>query len=180
MQHLTWTIPLNSHLMKTRTRQFNADPHPGNYKFHEDGRVTFLDHGCVQEANQQKRDEGVATHYAACVRDHAAFEAASRRMLKLRGGVFEEAALEYLHEAFKPQTQSPYRIERHYVAGLAKRFKEIFNVARSSKDDSYVPFDEGVFFFNRLQFGFYSVLARLDVEVDYATNELAFLPKPEA
>jgi hypothetical protein len=29
---------------------------------------------------------------------------------------------------------------------------------------------------NRLQFGFYSVLARLDVRVDYAKVERAFLP----
>ena len=29
---------------------------------------------------------------------------------------------------------------------------------------------------NRLKFGFYSVLARLDVEVDYAKVETAFLP----
>ncbi|MCU1490482.1 MAG: AarF/ABC1/UbiB kinase family protein, partial [Acidimicrobiaceae bacterium] len=27
---------------------FNADPHPGNYLFHEDGSVTFLDFGCVK------------------------------------------------------------------------------------------------------------------------------------
>ena len=26
----------------------NADPHPGNYLFHEDGAVTFLDFGCVK------------------------------------------------------------------------------------------------------------------------------------
>lgn len=26
---------------------FNADPHPGNYLFHDDGTVTFLDFGCV-------------------------------------------------------------------------------------------------------------------------------------
>ncbi|MCA1821961.1 MAG: AarF/ABC1/UbiB kinase family protein [Pseudonocardia sp.] len=26
---------------------FHADPHPGNYLFHEDGAVTFLDFGCV-------------------------------------------------------------------------------------------------------------------------------------
>ncbi|WP_438016000.1 AarF/ABC1/UbiB kinase family protein [Sorangium sp. So ce315] len=26
-----------------------ADPHPGNYRFHEDGRVTILDFGCVKE-----------------------------------------------------------------------------------------------------------------------------------
>ena len=25
----------------------NADPHPGNYLFHDDGRVSFLDFGCV-------------------------------------------------------------------------------------------------------------------------------------
>lgn len=27
---------------------FNADPHPGNYLFHADGTVTFLDFGCVK------------------------------------------------------------------------------------------------------------------------------------
>jgi predicted unusual protein kinase regulating ubiquinone biosynthesis (AarF/ABC1/UbiB family) len=26
----------------------HADPHPGNYLFHEDGRVSFLDYGCVK------------------------------------------------------------------------------------------------------------------------------------
>ncbi|HET6873764.1 MAG TPA: AarF/ABC1/UbiB kinase family protein [Acidimicrobiales bacterium] len=27
---------------------FNADPHPGNYLFHDDGTVSFLDFGCVR------------------------------------------------------------------------------------------------------------------------------------
>ena len=27
---------------------FNGDPHPGNYKFHHDGSVTFLDFGLVK------------------------------------------------------------------------------------------------------------------------------------
>jgi len=27
---------------------FNADPHPGNYLFHDNGEVTFLDFGCVK------------------------------------------------------------------------------------------------------------------------------------
>jgi predicted unusual protein kinase regulating ubiquinone biosynthesis (AarF/ABC1/UbiB family) len=31
-----------------RLQAFNADPHPGNYHFHEDGSVTFLDFGCVK------------------------------------------------------------------------------------------------------------------------------------
>lgn len=31
-----------------RLRLFNADPHPGNYLFGDDGTVTFLDFGCVR------------------------------------------------------------------------------------------------------------------------------------
>jgi len=31
-----------------RFGMFNADPHPGNYLFHDDGTVTFLDYGCVK------------------------------------------------------------------------------------------------------------------------------------
>jgi predicted unusual protein kinase regulating ubiquinone biosynthesis (AarF/ABC1/UbiB family) len=32
----------------TRHGAFNGDPHPGNYKFHHDGSVTFLDYGLVK------------------------------------------------------------------------------------------------------------------------------------
>lgn len=31
-----------------RARVFNGDPHPGNYRFHRDGRVSFLDFGLVK------------------------------------------------------------------------------------------------------------------------------------
>ncbi|TSE01633.1 AarF/ABC1/UbiB kinase family protein [Skermania sp. ID1734] len=31
-----------------RFGMFHADPHPGNYLFHDDGTVTFLDFGCVK------------------------------------------------------------------------------------------------------------------------------------
>ena len=37
------------------------------------------------------------------------------------------------------------------------------------------PMPEGILFMNRLQFGFFSVRARLDVAVDYAAIEAAFL-----
>src|SRR5262249_38321665 len=31
-----------------RMHEFNADPHPGNYAFHDDGSVSFLDFGSVK------------------------------------------------------------------------------------------------------------------------------------
>jgi hypothetical protein len=42
-----------------------------------------------------------------------------------------------------------------------------------AKDRSFVPPPDGIIFMNRLQFGFYSVLARLDVDADYRGVEEA-------
>src|SRR5436853_111476 len=36
-----------------RFGMFNADPHPGNYLFHDDGTVTFLDFGCVKRLSPE-------------------------------------------------------------------------------------------------------------------------------
>ncbi|HZN12802.1 MAG TPA: AarF/ABC1/UbiB kinase family protein [Acidimicrobiales bacterium] len=38
-----------------RFGMFNADPHPGNYLFHDDGTVTFLDFGCVKRLSPAAR-----------------------------------------------------------------------------------------------------------------------------
>lgn len=40
-----------------RLNAFNADPHPGNYLFHEDGSVTFLDFGCVKRFDTGQLDQ---------------------------------------------------------------------------------------------------------------------------
>jgi predicted unusual protein kinase regulating ubiquinone biosynthesis (AarF/ABC1/UbiB family) len=37
---------------------FNADPHPGNYLFHADGSVTFLDFGCVKRFDERQIEGG--------------------------------------------------------------------------------------------------------------------------
>lgn len=37
-------------------RVFSADPHPGNYIFHEDGSVSFLDFGCVKRFDREEVD----------------------------------------------------------------------------------------------------------------------------
>jgi len=47
---------------------FNADPHPGNYFFHDDGLVTFLDFGCVQPISPTHRTHARAMHRAAIAR----------------------------------------------------------------------------------------------------------------
>jgi len=50
-----------------RRSAFNADPHPGNYLFHEDGTVSFLDFGSVKRLRRD-RIEMLVTIYRECLR----------------------------------------------------------------------------------------------------------------
>ncbi len=50
-------------------RLFHADPHPGNYLFHEDGGVTVLDFGCVKRFPASMVAFMVAVSQAAVDRD---------------------------------------------------------------------------------------------------------------
>ncbi|MGH2912888.1 MAG: ABC1 kinase family protein, partial [Solirubrobacteraceae bacterium] len=47
---------------------FHADPHPGNYLFHDDGSVSFLDFGCVTRLRREQVDAIIAIG-RACMRD---------------------------------------------------------------------------------------------------------------
>jgi predicted unusual protein kinase regulating ubiquinone biosynthesis (AarF/ABC1/UbiB family) len=47
---------------------YNADPHPGNYLFHDDGSVSFLDFGCVKRLEREQVDMMIAIG-RACMRD---------------------------------------------------------------------------------------------------------------
>lgn len=156
---------------------FNADPHPGNYFFLPDGRVTFIDFGCVQPLSDARRRMATAIHLAAHARDHAAFADASRDLLRLKGGAYEPRAIAYLETCFRPLFESPFRMDRAFVVELVDSMKMLIFDFRKGQDDGYVPLPDGMFFINRLQFGFYSLIARLDAEVDYVAVEKEFLPE---
>ncbi len=47
---------------------FNADPHPGNYLFHDDGSVSFLDFGCVKRLQREQVDAMIEVG-RVCMRD---------------------------------------------------------------------------------------------------------------
>lgn len=158
-------------------KMFNADPHPGNYFFDPDheGRVTFLDFGCVLPLGGMRHQEGTEMHRAALVRDEARFRRAAVRMLETRGGRYEELATGFARRCFDPLFHSPYRMTRTYSASLFNDMKSMALETRKLKD--FVPMPAEILFLNRLQFGFYSVLARLDAEVDYAEVERGYVPQ---
>jgi predicted unusual protein kinase regulating ubiquinone biosynthesis (AarF/ABC1/UbiB family) len=156
---------------------FNADPHPGNYFFHEKGAVTFIDFGCVQPLEEWHREGAVDLHLAAMMRDEKLFTKRCAVFLGTKGGVYEDELVAFVRMCFTPLFSSPFRMTRPFATELVERFKETGVKVRKLKDDEISPMPADFFFMNRLQFGFYSVLARLDVEVDYSAVERAFLPK---
>lgn len=161
-------------------RMFNADPHPGNFHFFEDGRIGFLDFGCVQEITPRHRAGILRAHRAAGYRDRDAFAAAVSDMLGAEGPQYDEyrrLIVDYMHHALSPVFSSPFRITREFSAGVIESFRSMGLRFAKLPKKSYVAMPPGILFLNRLQFGFYSILARLDVEVDYAEVEQAFLER---
>lgn len=153
---------------------FNADPHPGNYLFQPDGRVVFLDFGCIQPILPTNLELARSLHCAALSRDERWFAETARQLLQTRGGAFEADAIGYTRRCFEPVFRDRYLITRDYVKtlveGVMAMKQHVF-----VKDSGFVPLPEGILFMNRLQFGFYSVLAQLQVEVSYEQVEREIL-----
>lgn len=155
---------------------FNADPHPGNYFFHDDGVVTFIDFGCVQKLTDSKRPFARMIHRAAIENDIPKFERGVSGLVDAKPGRLETLARAYTRLCFEPLFSSPYRITRSYAASLVGEMKTMGSEAKKIPESDFFKMPVDMLFMNRLQFGFYSVLARLDCEVDYAKVEREFLP----
>jgi hypothetical protein len=96
-------------------------------------------------------------------------------LIGARPGALEQAAYDYTRICFEPLFGSPYRITRDWAASLVSQMKDMGQLARTVPDDQFFNLPADMIFMNRLQFGFYSVLARLDVAADYASVERGFL-----
>ncbi|MEY4582995.1 MAG: hypothetical protein RL701_7698 [Pseudomonadota bacterium] len=153
---------------------FNADPHPGNYRFHEDGKVTFLDFGSVQVLAPHFLAASRDMHDAAIRGDQAAYKRAAAIACQTKPGAYETELLDYLWMCFLPLRESPFKLTREYATEVVTTTR---NMKRHllDKKANITPPPHGVMLMNRLQFGFYSVLARLDVTVDYAGIERALM-----
>lgn len=154
--------------------EFNADPHPGNFLFGDVPKIAFLDFGCVQRLTSSRRQQLRAVHQAAATRDEKSFAQSVRDLLQTKRGAFESLMLGFTRLAFEPLFVSPFRITRSYLRSL-------FAYAQRSKLEflrhgaQATPFPPELAMNNRLQFGFYSLLARLDVELDYAALQRQIL-----
>src|ERR1700742_1718056 len=86
---------------------FNADPHPGNYLFHEDGRITFLDFGCVQNLERVMLGSARTMHAAAIENNYARFHQAAAQGCRTKPGPYETDLIAYLWYCYQPLRSAP-------------------------------------------------------------------------
>ena len=144
---------------------FNADPHPGNYLFHDDGTVTFLDFGCVKRMSP-KVQQGFWDTAIAVVDDDA--NRLQRVCIEHGFTPADDPApadklLAWYRQHFAPfHLPQPFTFTPEFVAEL---LGHMANMDKDVRRRVTVPKD--YVFTNRIFVGLFSVLGALGATSDW-------------
>ena len=152
--------------------EFNADPHPGNYLFHPDGGVTFLDFGCVKRFSPEQVD---AMHrISRAVFDDEDAEVLFQsfvvlgcipRKTKLR----PQRVLDWWAPIWDPgRGAQPFTFTPEFAAWVLERNFDAFGEWRDiARGMGIGPESKDWTFLTRIQLGLYSVLGALRASRDW-------------
>jgi predicted unusual protein kinase regulating ubiquinone biosynthesis (AarF/ABC1/UbiB family) len=151
---------------------FNADPHPGNYLFHDDGSVTFLDFGCVKRFAPDQ--VSAMRRMSEAVFDTADADALFRTFqdlgcIPLKTKLRPQRVFEWWAAIWDPgQGAEPFTFTPEFAAWVMERNFDAFGewrdmargmgIGQESKDWTFLT---------RIQLGLYSVLGALRATGDW-------------
>ena len=145
---------------------FNGDPHPGNYLFHDDGKVTFLDFGLVKHFNADEMATFVSMVKAAAYEhDASQFRAVVEAAGMLRAGCPSSDA--EVGEYFS-QFYESVRDDKHvtWSGEYASRIvRHTFD--RTSPIAQYATVPKAFVFIQRINLGLYALLGELRATGNY-------------
>jgi predicted unusual protein kinase regulating ubiquinone biosynthesis (AarF/ABC1/UbiB family) len=147
-------------------RAFNGDPHPGNYLFHPDGRITFLDFGLVKHFSGSEMDTFTSMVKAAAV-DHDASR--FRSILEGAGMLTPGAPVEtddvgrYFSKFYEPVREDREIVwTPEYASALVRHTFD-----RSSPISQYATVPKAFVFIQRINLGLYALLGELRSHGNY-------------
>lgn len=145
---------------------FNGDPHPGNYLFHEDGRITFLDFGLVKHFSAAELHTFISMVRAAAV-DHDAVR--FRSILESAGMLAPDAPVDtadvgrYFSKFYDPvRTDAEITWTPEYASSLVRHTFD-----RSSPISQYATVPQAFVFIQRINLGLYALLGELASRGNY-------------
>jgi len=143
-----------------RFRAFNGDPHPGNYIFHKDGNVTFLDFGLIKHFTVDEMNMFQSMVKAAVLdNDMETY----RRVIE-DAGMFQkdapfstEEAGDYFAHFYEPVRESK---DMTWTTGYATSIvRHTFD--RTSAIAQYATVPRSFVFIQRINLGLYALLGQL-------------------
>ncbi|HEX4420458.1 MAG TPA: AarF/UbiB family protein, partial [Kofleriaceae bacterium] len=155
---------------------FNGDPHPGNYLFDEDGRVTFLDFGCVKYFPDEMMVSWKRLVTSHLEGDQQAF----RTLLIALGFITEQSALDagLLYDYFR-YFYEPFHADREFTFTSeynAQSLKMVFAPdGKFAGLTKQINMPRDFVFVNRIQWGVYSILAQLGASGNWHRIHREFL-----
>ena len=149
-----------------RMHAFNGDPHPGNYLFHGDGRITFLDFGLVRYFSGDEIAVFAGLVKAAAVdHDPAAFRALVERAgLLLPGAPVGTGDVgEYFSDFYAPvSVDAPMTWTKEYASQIVRHTFD-----RTSPIAQYATVPRPFVFIQRINLGLYALLGELGARGNY-------------
>ena len=149
-----------------RRRVFNGDPHPGNYVFHEGGRVTFLDFGLVKWFTDLEV-ELLATMVRSLVTegDDVAFRQAVERagFLRPTPDLSNRQVADYFGRYYDlVRRRGPTKVTNEFASETVRRFFDATDpvVRRANVPPAFAVLQ-------RINLGLYAVLAGLGATADW-------------
>ena len=146
--------------------RFNGDPHPGNYIFHDDGRVTFLDFGLVKHFSDDEMNTFIAmVKSAAYESDIASFRSVleTSGMLKPDAPVDTDDVGRYFGHFYEPvRSDREITWTPSYASGIVRHTFD-----RTSPIAQYATVPKAFVFIQRINLGLYAILGELGARGNY-------------
>jgi predicted unusual protein kinase regulating ubiquinone biosynthesis (AarF/ABC1/UbiB family) len=142
---------------------FNGDPHPGNYIFDADGRIVFLDYGCIKffpEPMMAVWRKLVCAHLDGNQSDFM-HQVLALGFFKPEAKLPTQPVFDYFGYFYEPfRVDRTFTFTRDYNAkSMEMVFKPKGDIAPLHRQMNMPP---DFLLVNRIQWGVYSILAQLD------------------
>jgi predicted unusual protein kinase regulating ubiquinone biosynthesis (AarF/ABC1/UbiB family) len=155
---------------------FNGDPHPGNYKFHHDGSVTFLDFGLVKRWSPGEWEILAPTLDAIVVeRDPqqlvAAMEASG--FLKAGHGLDAELVYAYVSRPYEPYLSDEFTFSRAWMIDTIGKMFDVQGPHQPVIEALNLPATFVIL--DRVVWGISAILGKLDVSGPFRAMLLEYI-----
>lgn len=141
---------------------FNGDPHPGNYILCDDGRVAFVDYGCVVEFSDATIRKFIRIIRALLNEDHDEWRLAveDAGILRPKSPFTTDELWDHMHWYWAPILDEQVTFTQELAAEMMARNTQTTGLGGRINMHCNVP--EGMVFLTRINFGLAGVLGSLN------------------